>query len=110
VLSVGRGGQADGGIIAQAAAGRGTQQVGPEGFGLRGAYRHPQDFAAAIVSDAVGEAGTAFVEDNQPSDHAATAGEVDEAGVLPRDLELGNKALDEDNIDQTAACELVGNG
>ena len=58
--------------------------------------------------DAVAQAGAALVEHDQPRECAKACHQMAEARVFPLDLEIGNVAGNENQIDRTLADHLIG--
>ena len=64
------------------------------------------------MSDAdmpVGEAGAAFVEQDQPGKRSQAGKELSRAGRPPSQLDVGNEARNEDQVKRAVADHLVGN-
>ena len=63
-----------------------------------------------VAARAVGHAGAALVEQDQPAAGGEAAEETGEGGVLPADLQVAGEAGEEHQVDGAVAQDLVGEG
>src|SRR5262249_16004065 len=58
--------------------------------------------------DPIAQSGAAFVEHDEAAEGSQPAQELGVSRILPVDIEIGDKAGNEDQIDRSVAYDLVG--